>query len=127
MDLVCTFAAGGSDDTYASLADWINGDPQPDLRATTVRRRPQPDEMGSLPDHLLLVLGPSGAVSVVASVFKAWLMLRQAKGVRLQVTDPDHPERTIVLTFEEAHQDLVQAAFDRLLGPSTESDAAPGA
>ncbi len=78
MELRITVAGVHAGDEIRSLRGWLVG--EEDLRGHVrlVERMPEPGDLGSTTDALVVALGPGGVATVLASVLIAWLRQRQS-------------------------------------------------
>ncbi|SDW24590.1 hypothetical protein SAMN05421504_10156 [Amycolatopsis xylanica] len=75
----------GGDD-FASLREWLAGEPGLRGLITPGNAPIRPGEMGGVTDVLVATLGDGGAVAALAAALGTWLGTRRSK-VRLKVTN----------------------------------------
>lgn len=69
---------------FAALYDWLLKEPEFRGHVKVIRAAPGPDEMGSLPEVLMVALGAGGAGTVLANTLSVWIKSRRTS-VRLMV------------------------------------------
>lgn len=89
MDVRITVAGEeGDQGALRSLREWLVREPKLRGGVRLVQHPPAPDRLGSIPDALLVTLGPGGVATAVASVLIAWIR-RRGGDVSVKVTQPD--------------------------------------
>jgi hypothetical protein len=97
-----------------SLLDWLRGDPE--LRPAVKKRyaAPEPGELGTIADAIMISVGSGGALTVLASALKAWVQRPRGKHVVLRVSRGEHGEETTEIDADRVGSDDIEAILDRL-------------
>src|SRR5690349_2995669 len=74
--LTIRVGGGRREDELLSLRDWLTGEPDLRGRLELLKAPPTPGTLGAATDAIAVALGPSGAVTVLASALIAWLRRR---------------------------------------------------
>jgi hypothetical protein len=94
-----------------SLLDWLRGDPE--LRPAVKKRyaAPEPGELGTIADAIMISVGSGGALTVLASALKAWVHRPRGKHVALRIS---RGEETMEIDADRVGSDDIEAILDRL-------------
>jgi hypothetical protein len=104
----------GSSKELESLYDWLRADVE---IAATVGQRKQPPregEMGSMVDALIVAVGSGGAITVLASLLKAWVLQPRHAGVRLHLENHPNGKRIMEVDADRMRTEDINALFAEL-------------
>jgi hypothetical protein len=88
VDVTITVGGETTAEELYSLRRWLIGEDELRGEVRVVERPPDPGKLGSLPDALVIALGPGGVGAVLASAVIAWIRHRTGD-VSLEMTCPD--------------------------------------
>jgi hypothetical protein len=97
-----------------SLSDWFRGEPELAGRLRVTGPRPGEGELGALADVLVVAVGSSGALSVLATSLKAWLAQPRKSDVRIRVQRDDG--QTVEIDASRVDGERVDALLRQALG-----------
>ncbi len=88
VDLTITVGGGTESEELYSLRRWLVGEDQLRGKVRAIERPPDPGKLGSLPEALVIALGPGGGGTVLAGAVIAWIRHRSGNVV-LRVNKAD--------------------------------------
>jgi Effector Associated Constant Component 1 len=112
LALTITVDGDGTLDDMRSLWAWFTREDELRGRVELREGPPTPGTLGSVPEALLVALGPGGAGAVVASVLITWLRQRSAN-VEIRASRTDHG--TSIAVSARSVQGLDEAGLRRLI------------
>jgi hypothetical protein len=85
MEVRFSFVGGDRAADVEALSDWFRGEPELAGRLRVAGPMPSEGELGALADVLVVAVGSSGTLSVLAASLKAWLAQPRRSDVRIRV------------------------------------------
>jgi hypothetical protein len=99
-----------------SLHDWLRGDP--DLVGVAQRKAPpRQGQMGSLTEALTVAVGTGGALSILASALRAWVLQPRNSHVRVRLETHRNGHRMVEIDADRARAEDVKALLSALQEP----------
>lgn len=97
QDLRITVAGQGAVAELRSLRAWLTSESALRGRVRLIQGQAAPDALGSLPEALVVALGPGGVATAAATVLIAWIR-RRTGDVSVRVSRSDGAETEVTAT-----------------------------
>jgi hypothetical protein len=101
-----------------SLRGWLETEPELTSRVGTIEREPPKGELEGVVEVLLVSVGPSGVLSVLARGLVSWLSQRRGVGTSIQVRGKDG--KLLEIDVSQADTRQVETLINQALGGSIE-------
>jgi len=110
MEIVISMREGSSRE-LESLYDWLRADAE--IGAAVGQRKcpPRAGEMGALADALIVAVGSGGALTVFASMLKAWVLQPRHAQVRLRLENHPNGKRAMEVDADRMRTEDINVLF----------------
>jgi hypothetical protein len=113
MEILISMREGSSRE-LESLYDWLRADAEIGATVGEHKCPPRAGEMGSLADALIVAVGSGGAITVLASLLRAWVLQPRHARVRLRLESHPEGKRTMELDADRIRTKEVDVLFAQL-------------
>lgn len=113
MELLISMREGSSGE-LESLYDWLRADAEIGAAVGQRKRPPREGEMGSLADVLIVAVGSGGAITVLASLLKAWVLQPRHARVRLRLENSSNGNKAMEVDADRMRTEDLNVLFKEL-------------
>jgi hypothetical protein len=100
-----------------SLYDWLRRDPELGVAVRQRKQPPREGEMGSLTDALTVAVSTGGALTMLASVLRAWVLQPRRSHVRIRLETDRGGHQMVEIDADRARAEDVEGLLSVLKGP----------
>lgn len=97
-----------------SLCDWLTQEPALMSRVKLSGPAPRESELGAVPEILTIAVGAGGAISILASALKAWILLPRRTDACIRVEGPEG--RAVQIDVKRINETRVDDLLRQALG-----------